>query len=218
MPKITDLSRITAAHGVTVSDLAAAYRIRPETLRRWAVTRPETVIAMCHGLTAKAVPVPVAVSTPPDKLTQIRRRATARRWRKRHAAKLRAAADADKAARHAARVASHAAALRHQAAWGLDIQPPSAGALGQAAARWRAMGCDVTAGDLRRVLQGQGHRCAYCGLAGKLWIVRRDHDVAPTLGGLFALCEFHAIDKGQQHDGAYRFEHDIPTPTEWDGL
>lgn len=218
MPSHTDLTRITAAHGVTVAQLRATYGHRPETLRRWASEQPATLIALISAMKAGAVAVPLVATIGQSEVSKIKRRAAQARYYQRNRPRLtRARASARRDQWQKAHDA-HLAEVARLLAWGAPARAWDAGKLAGAARRIREAGGLVSAADVRDVLAGQGWRCAYCGHPQGLQVRRVDYQAEPDQGNLIGLCTYHAQDRGTTHDQDYRKAHGIARYTKWDGV
>ena len=218
MPKHTTLQTITTAHGVTVYQLIQTYGHRPETLRRWADTQPQTLIALIAAMKSGAVSVPLLASKGPDQVARLRRKAAQARYYQKHK---KTRTREQRQARHLARaqrLAQHLADVARLLAWGVPAKPWTARKIGTAAGRLREAGGLVAASDVRQVLEGQGWRCAYCGHPHGLQVRRIDYDRHPDPENLIGLCTFHAQDRGTDHDRDYRQAHGIAAVTRWDGI
>ena len=218
MPKHTTLQEITTAHGVTVYQLIQTYGHRPETLRRWADTQPQTLIALSAAMTSGAVSVPLLASKGPDQVARLRRKAAqARYYQKNKKKRTREQRQGLHQAR-AQRLAQHLADVARLLAWGVLAKAWPSRKVATAAARIREAGGLVSSGDVRGVLAGQCWRCAYCGHPQGLQVRRIDYALPPDAGNLIGLCTFHAQDRGTDHDRDYRQAEGIAAVTRWDGI
>ena len=218
MPKHTTLQEITTAHGVTVYQLIQTYGHRPETLRRWADTQPQTLIALIAAMKSGAVSVPILASKGPDQVARLRRKAAQARYYQKNTKKR---TREQRQARHQARaqrLAQHLADVARLLAWGVPAKPWTARKVATVAGRLRDAGGLVSSEDVRGVLAGQGWRCAYCGHPHGLQVRRIDYQAEPDAGNLIGLCQFHGQDRGNMPDREYRKREGIPAVTKWDGI
>ena len=218
MPTHTPLQEITTAHGVTVYQLIQTYGHRPETLRRWADTQPQTLIALIAAMKSGAVSVPLLASKGPDQVARLRRKAAQARYYQKNTKKRTREQRQGRHQARAQRLAQHLADVARLLAWGVPAKPWTARKVATVAGRLRDAGGLVSSEDVRGVLAGQGWRCAYCGHPHGLQVRRIDYQAEPDAGNLIGLCQFHGQDRGNMPDLEYRQREGIPAVTKWDGI